>query len=280
MNDKEKTASENALHNSNLSCGLIMPISAIDGCSAEHWSEVKQIFQDAVESISNPKFSTKLVSDADDVGVIQKRIVQGVYNSDIIICDVSGKNSNVMFELGMRLAFDRPTVIVKDDKTDYSFDTSVVEHLAYPRDLRFSKIVNFKKQLADKVLATYNASKSDPEHSTFLKSFGTFKVAHLDQKEAPSEQIILDILQDMQKEMAFLRRGAARPVRFNKGILFDQNLIDAIAKMRLEKPDFLLDADEDLISHFIEHEGNLVKGYKSKADFREALQNAINYVLS
>jgi hypothetical protein len=54
------------------------------------------------------------------------------------------QNSNLMLELGMRLAFDKPAVIVKDDKTDYSFDTSSIEHLAYPRDLRFSKIKSFK----------------------------------------------------------------------------------------------------------------------------------------
>lgn len=79
------------------------------------------------------------MSDADDVGVIQKRIVQGVYGADLIVCDVSCKNSNVMFELGMRLAFDKPTVIIKDDKTDYTFDTGVIEHITYPRDLRFQR---------------------------------------------------------------------------------------------------------------------------------------------
>jgi hypothetical protein len=34
------------------------------------------------------------------------------------LCDVSGKNANVMFELGLRLAFDNPTIIIKDDKTE------------------------------------------------------------------------------------------------------------------------------------------------------------------
>jgi hypothetical protein len=34
-----------------------------------------------------------------------------------------------MFELGMRLAFDKPTVIIKDDKTDYMFDTGIIEHV-------------------------------------------------------------------------------------------------------------------------------------------------------
>ncbi len=104
-------------------CGLIMPISAIDGCTMEHWAEVKDIIIEATRCIENYVVTTTLVSDSDDVGVIQKRIIQNIYNSDIVICDVSGKNPNVMFELGMRLAFDKPTIIIKDDCTDYSFDT-------------------------------------------------------------------------------------------------------------------------------------------------------------
>lgn len=162
-----------------LTCGLIMPISALDGCSADHWTDVKTIISDAVESIQQEKFIVKLVSDADDVGVIQKRIVQNIYNSDVVVCDVSGKNPNVMFELGLRLAFDKPTVIVKDDKTDYSFDTGIIEHVPYPRDLRFNRMVAFKSGLANKVLATYSASKEDPAHSTFLKNFGKFQTASL-----------------------------------------------------------------------------------------------------
>ena len=151
-------------------CGLIMPISGIDGCPAEHWSDVKAIITDAVELIPVPKFTVKLVSDADDVGIIQKRIVQNVYGSDVVVCDVSGKNPNVMFELGMRLAFDKPTVIVKDDKTDYSFDTGIIEHVGYPRDLRFNKMVAFRSTLAEKVCATLKAANENAEHSTFLKS--------------------------------------------------------------------------------------------------------------
>src|SRR5712692_8909640 len=139
-------------------CGLIMPISAVDECTAEHWAEVKAVVIEAIESIEEPRFTVRLVSDADESGVIQKRIVQNVYNSDIIVCDVSAKNPNVMFELGLRLAFDKPTVIIKDDKTDYSFDTGIIEHVTYPRDLRFAKIVDFKNTLADKVVATHKAA--------------------------------------------------------------------------------------------------------------------------
>lgn len=78
-------------------CGIIMPISAIDNCSEQHWIDVKNILIDTIQSAG---FEANLVSNADDVGIIQKRIIQNIYDNPIIVCDVSGKNPNVMFELG------------------------------------------------------------------------------------------------------------------------------------------------------------------------------------
>lgn len=179
-----------------LCCGLVMPISSIDGCNEQHWSDVKEILTEAVESAG---FKANLVSYADDVGIIQKRIIQNLYENPIVVCDVSGKNPNVMFELGMRLAFDKPTIIVKDDKTSYSFDTSPIEHLEYPRDLRFTKIVEFKESLRDKVNATLSKSREDPNYTAFLKHFGTFTVAKLDTKEVSKEDYIIEELRELKK---------------------------------------------------------------------------------
>ncbi|MBL1267462.1 MAG: hypothetical protein COA87_006875 [Halomonas sp.] len=128
-------------------CGIVMPIAEIEGLDAEHWTEVKSILQ---EAITDAEFNGDLVSFSPDVAVIHKNIVRNLYDNPIVVCDVSAKNPNVMFELGMRLAFDKPTIIVKDDLTDYSFDTSPIEHLEYPRDLRFYKIQDFKKSLLRK----------------------------------------------------------------------------------------------------------------------------------
>lgn len=188
-----------------MKCGLVMPISPIDGLTAQHWSDMKDIVFDAVESIEDFDITISLVSDADDVGVIQRRIVQNLYESDIVVCDVSAKNPNVMFELGMRLAFDKPTVIIKDDKTDYSFDTSVIEHIPYPRDLNYSLIMTFKEALADKVLNTYRMAKADPGHSTFLKSFGKFQASTLPTTSTTSDAAIAEALGDIQNQIAQLR---------------------------------------------------------------------------
>lgn len=184
-----------------LVCGVVMPISAIDGCTESHWSDVLDILS---ESIDEAGFDSNIVSNADDVGIIHKRIIQNLYDNPVVVCDVSGKNPNVMFELGLRLAFDKPTIIVKDDKTSYSFDTSAIEHLEYPRDLRFTRIVEFKEKLTEKIRATYEKATTDANYTTFLKHFGEFTVAKLDKKEVSGQEFILEELKGLRASIGRL----------------------------------------------------------------------------
>ncbi|MEE0948000.1 MAG: hypothetical protein U0L53_04675 [Bacteroidales bacterium] len=179
-------------------CGIIMPISSIDNCSENHWKEVKGIITDAVEAAG---FEAQLVSEANDSGIIQKRIVQNLYKNDIVICDVSCKNPNVMFELGMRLAFDKPTIIVMDNMTKYSFDTAPIEHLGYPRDLSYYQILDFKKTLTEKIKGTIDAAKQ-PDYTTFLKNFGEFQVATIENKKGSLDEVVLSRLDDMIRQIS------------------------------------------------------------------------------
>ena len=186
-------------------CGIIMPISSLDGCSMEHWAQVKSILSEAINASG---YKPSLVSDADDSGIIQKRIVQNIYDNEIVVCDVSGKNPNVMFELGMRLAFDKPTIIVIDDKTSYSFDTAPIEHLQYPRDLSYYSIIDFQNKLKDKITATIKASKDDSNYTTFLKHFGEFEVAHVEKKQGTLNDVILSRIDDLTQAVTNLERRA------------------------------------------------------------------------
>lgn len=194
-------------------CGIIMPISPIDGCSAEHWKEVQSIISEAIETIG---YTPNIVSDADDSGVIQKRIVQNLYDNEIVVCDVSGKNPNVMFELGMRLAFDKPTIIIMDDQTSYSFDTAPIEHLKYPRNLNYYEILKFKETLKNKINATIEAAKNTSNYSTFLKHFGEFKVANIEHKEGSINEVVLNRVDTLSEQLAFIQQNIARMFRETK----------------------------------------------------------------
>jgi len=200
--NSNKTASAEASITSDLpTCGIVMPISEIDGLPPSHWSEVLQLL---IGSAENAGFQSKLVSESNFSGVIQQRIIQNLYQNELVICDVSGQNPNVMFELGLRLAFDKATIVVVDDRTKISFDTSPIEHLIYPRDLRHGKMIDFTSRLTEMIKATHLESQKDG-YSTFLKHFGTFEIKGLEKKEGGVDEYLLSAIQDMSSEINNLR---------------------------------------------------------------------------
>ncbi|HAP2754476.1 TPA: hypothetical protein ITP45_004649 [Escherichia coli] len=180
---------------SNSSCGIVMPIAAMGDYSESHWVDVLNIIK---ESVALAGYEARLVSESADATVIIRSIVQNIYNDEIVVCDVSGMNPNVMFELGMRLAFDKPVVIIKDELTRFSFDISTIEHLVYPKSLRYQSIQQFKSKLADKIKATVQVSKKE-EYRSFLTNFGSFTVANLKETTLNESEALETILKKLDK---------------------------------------------------------------------------------
>jgi hypothetical protein len=192
-----------------IKCGIVMPLSECDGCPPSHWSEVQNIIR---ESLEGTPFKAEMVSEDSVSNILQARIVGNLYKNEMVICDVSGRNPNVMLELGLRLAFDKPVIVIKDDATPYSFDTSPIEHLGYPRTLRYADIGKFKEKLKEKVLETYEASKK-ADYRSFLSHFQQYtpKAGTLPESEIP-------VLQILQKELSAIReeisKGKQRPFTY------------------------------------------------------------------
>lgn len=174
-----------------LTCGIIMPIATMSTeYTSDHWSDVRHILNRAIEKAG---FIPRIVSDSEESTVIHGSIINNIYNDAIVVCDVSHKNANVMFELGMRLAFNKPVVIVKDDKTDYSFDTGNIQHEPYRKDLRHSTVEKFIDDLSRKITKTYEASQKE-EYQSFLSYFGKFEVAKIENKSIGEEEALAKLL--------------------------------------------------------------------------------------
>lgn len=182
-------------------CGVVMPIASMGGEYTEnHWKDVFNIVKEAAKAAG---YNAQLVSHSDSVGVIHNDIVQNLYQNEIVVCDVSGKNPNVMFELGMRLTFDKPTIIIKDDYTNYSFDISSIRHEEYPRDLRYNLIQDFKEKLAKRIRETILAYK-DNNYTTFLKHFKNLqiKAPELETKEVSINEAVLAKLDNISNRIS------------------------------------------------------------------------------
>ncbi len=76
---------------------------------------------------------------------IDQSVLEHVQSSDLVIADVSGNNPNVMFELGYRIALDKPYIIIAQDVNELPFDISGIRTLFY--ETLAPNILEFNAQL-------------------------------------------------------------------------------------------------------------------------------------
>jgi nucleoside 2-deoxyribosyltransferase len=98
------------------------------------------------ENLPEYRLDIKLVSEADGIHVIQKTIIKNLFDSDLVIVDISCLNPNVMFEFGLRFALDKPTLILKDSNTKAPFDVNSIEYV------EFSRSMEDTEQFAEKLI--------------------------------------------------------------------------------------------------------------------------------
>lgn len=196
-------------------CGIIRPIAKMnDFYTFEHWNSVKDIMERAIKKAG---YTPLTVSDSKGSTTIHSSIFLNLYQNEIVVCDVSNRNANVMFELGMRIAFDKPVVIIKDDKTPFSFDTSHIKHLEYPSDLRFQVIEKFIEDLADLIRDTVQISKQ-PEYKSFLSHYAPIKITTLEVNEVSEKfalESILNSINNLEEKFTFFQNSQV-PKAINK----------------------------------------------------------------
>lgn len=195
-------------------CGIIMPIAAMPPkYEASHWSDVRKVLDAA---ISKASMTAQIVSDSFESDVIQQRIIHNLYDNPVVICDVSGLNPNVMFELGMRITFKQPVIIITDDIGSIPFDTKVIEHLPYPPDLHIHKTNDFINRLTEKIIRLRD-QKADGSFRSFIEAFGTFEVLEPTTKPVAADTLILDRLNELTHSISRIdhnqRSSSARSSR-------------------------------------------------------------------
>lgn len=223
-------------------CGIVMPISDWDSCPRSHWANVLKIVTDALEE----RFDVKMVSENDELTILQQNIVSNLYENKIVVCDVSGGNPNVMFELGMRIAFNQPVVIIKDDSPQKSFDIQPLEYIPYVRSLHHPSIEDFKSKLLDRTLSTLEKKEANPEFSQYLDQFVIYVKKPLFKKveETDLDEIIRQLRELLANQNRNLNRTSKGSFLFAR---IADSLVDLIVQRfpQLEKIGRSLKSDEE-----------------------------------
>jgi hypothetical protein len=136
-------------------CFVIMPIG--DGHIYEHFKHVyDDIFADAIKSTG---FKAKRADDDKSSSMIQVEIIRDIVNAPMAICDLSTRNPNVLFELGIRQAFDLPVVLVQEVGTPHIFDISTINTVEYRKDRIYHEVLEDRCKIEAAINATKDRKK-------------------------------------------------------------------------------------------------------------------------
>lgn len=140
-------------------CFVIMPISDPEGYPPGHFDRVyRYLIQPACRKAGFVPFR----ADEDNkTNFIVADIVRQIVVSEMTICDLSTRNPNVMYELGIRHAFRKPITLIRDSKTPRVFDIQGLRDLEYDANLRVDNIDETIVTLADRLQKTFQAGTTD-----------------------------------------------------------------------------------------------------------------------
>ena len=102
--------------------------------------------------------------------VIQSTIINELIEADLVIADLTDHNPNVLFELGVRLALEKPVAIIKSNDTGRVFDVdNMLRVYEYDANLWGSTIAKDLPALIEHIVATWTNRNNDIPYIKLLR---------------------------------------------------------------------------------------------------------------
>lgn len=189
-----------------------MPVSTGEGDAArygdpQHFAHVlDHLFAPAVQR-AGFELVPPVMQGAD---LIHAEIVRNLETAELVLCDATGHNPNVFFELGIRTALDRPVALVRDNLTErLPFDTSGINTHTYDSSLAPWTLEQGVERLSEHLRSSSERSRgANPLWSYFGL---TRRASEPSPQENPLEarlDLILARLESNTQELAPLERAS------------------------------------------------------------------------
>lgn len=139
--------------NKTKTCFVIMPISDQPKYPTGHFDKIYE--QIIVPAVKEAEFEPIRADSNQICDSIMQKILKNLIECDMAICDLSSRNPNVMYELGIRQAYGKKVVLVQDDATDKIFDVAGINTVFYKRDRLYENVIKAKDDIANAIKETY-----------------------------------------------------------------------------------------------------------------------------
>lgn len=172
-------------------CFVVMPISDQEGYEKDHFDRVYNHL--IVPAIKKAGLEPKRADEEQVTNDIRLDIIKKILESDHVICDLSAKNPNVFYELGMRQAFDKSITLIKDYKTPKVFDVAGIRTIYYDENLRIDNIEPKITEISNSIEKTLEHTETYPYENSIIRQLGITAAQPAEKTEiSPDTQLILE----------------------------------------------------------------------------------------
>ncbi|MNJ14288.1 hypothetical protein D3C77_85060 [compost metagenome] len=221
-------------------CFVIMPISSQSGYDIDHFTLV---YDDIIKpAILIAGLEPSRADETINTNLIQLDILRKVIESDIAICDMSSKNPNVFYELGLRQAFDRPTVLMRDDTTDAPFDVASLRYVTYNKDMKYRDVKIAIDNLSKALIDTYAKREDKSEINSLIRLMELTTPAQLSQTDL-SDEVKTTILHEFQFSELM---GAVQQIKREQAVTLNE-----IKRIKRNIPELFINTANDFDSSAI-----------------------------
>ncbi len=172
-------------------CFVVMPISDVQGYEIGHF---KRVYEHLLKpAIVEAGYFPVRADDAVKTDYIVVDIVKRIVESEMVLCDFSARNPNVMYELGLRHAFNKKVVLISDKKTDRIFDIQGLRSYNYDESLRVDTVQKDKDEIKKSILTTVNAEEGSVNSVVQLAGIHAAPIPK-GKEISPDTKIVLDAI--------------------------------------------------------------------------------------
>lgn len=215
-------------------CFIVMPISDPEGYEAGHFQHV---FQDLfVPACQKAGYQALRADQVRETNLIHLDVLQRIIDSPMVLCDLSSRNPNVLFELGLRQAFDKPVALVQEVGTPQIFDITPLRFTNYRRELIYHEALQDQDEIAAGLTATREAASDRNSVNSIVKLLGlthpaTRTTITETNRDSAMLQVIMTELTNLRSEM---RSRSSRPLGRGLSALVNPDLPIELTALRDE----------------------------------------------
>ncbi len=174
-------------------CFVIMPFSDPDGYDEGHFTIV---YEDIIKpAVIDSGYAPIRGDEVKQTNLIHLDLLKKIVEAPMAICDLSSRNPNVMFELGLRQAFDKPVVLIQEKGTETIFDINPFRYIEYCNKLKYRDVVIVQKRIQEAIVETADSYKNGNLVNSIVKLM-TISAAssNVNVGKNEAESILMEIL--------------------------------------------------------------------------------------